>query len=120
MYHAFEDGFQNGYEKVVIIGCDIYEMHRSDIESAFNSLDNNDFVIGPALDGGYYLLGMRQLREDIFQNKNWGTDSVLGDTLSNLQREKWVLLDERNDVDTYDDIKEHPDFTSILQNRKTC
>ena len=120
MYHAFEEAFLHGYEKVVIIGCDIYEMQKADIEAAFQALESNDYVVGPAKDGGYYLLGMRQLRKDLFQDKNWGTASVLADTLSNLQNEKWVSLRERNDVDTYDDIKEHPDFQPFLKNRKPC
>ncbi len=115
MYHAFEEAFAHGYEKVVIIGCDIYEMQSSDIKAGFELLDTNKYVIGPALDGGYYLLGMTSLRKDIFENKNWGTPSVLADTLRNLQDENLALLEKRNDVDTIEDIQGHPDFQPFLK-----
>lgn len=116
MFHAFEGAFAHGYEKVVIIGCDIYEMQSQDIQASFEYLATNDYVIGPAKDGGYYLLGMTSPRKDIFENKNWGTASVLADTLRNLQDENFVLLEERNDVDTLDDIHNHPDFQVFLNN----
>lgn len=115
MFHAFQEAFAHGYDKVVIMGCDIYEMQAEDIRAGFESLDTNNIVIGPAEDGGYYLLGMTSLRKDVFENKNWGTASVLADTLRNLQDEKFVLLEERNDVDTLEDIENHPDFQVFLK-----
>ncbi len=53
MSNAFQEGFQNNYEKVVIIGSDLYDLQTRDIDEAFLQLTHNDYVIGPAKDGGY-------------------------------------------------------------------
>ena len=104
--NAFSELFEMGYEKVLIVGSDIFELGQSDIENAFEVLQTTETVIGPATDGGYYLLGMKERNVAIFQNKNWGTSTVLKETLSDLRQKKYVLLEERNDVDYYQDIKE--------------
>jgi len=59
MQNAFQNGFNNNYKKVVIVGSDLYDLKPKHINEAFNALDKNDAVIGPAEDGGYYLLGMK-------------------------------------------------------------
>jgi len=71
--------------------------------------------VGPAEDGGYYLLGMKSLKTELFQNKNWGTDTVLQDTLSDIKNEKVALMDEKNDVDYYKDIKDVKAFAPFLK-----
>lgn len=114
MKYAFQTGLKEGYEKVIIIGSDIYELDTTDIEDAFSALDQNEVVIGPAADGGYYLLGMRTLIPELFENKEWGSDSVLKDTLSQLENRPTRLLTVKNDVDTYDDIKDVPAFKHFL------
>lgn len=115
MLNAFQDGFSRGYEKIIIIGSDMYDLSQADLEEAFRFLSKNDFVVGPAEDGGYYLLGMKSLKPELFTNKDWGTDSVLADTLADLQNEKKVLLETRNDVDYYEDIKDIPAFAPFLK-----
>ncbi|MDQ3291583.1 MAG: TIGR04282 family arsenosugar biosynthesis glycosyltransferase, partial [Bacteroidota bacterium] len=82
MQNAFEKAFEAGYEQVCIIGSDCYELTEEIILQAFDKLDRNDVVIGPAQDGGYYLLGMKALHESFFMGKSWSTDSVLPDTLN--------------------------------------
>ena len=114
MRYAFAQGFEQGYEGIVIIGSDMYDMNQNDLEAAFSALDNHDFVIGPAEDGGYYLLGMKNLKSELFQNKNWGTSSVLKDTLTTLENELVCVLPERNDVDIYEDIKDIEVFQKFL------
>lgn len=118
MHQAFEQGFKEGYQKVVIIGSDLYDLESNDIVIAFRALDAHDFVIGPAQDGGYYLLGMKRLKDQLFENKNWGTPSVLRDTLANLHAESHVLLDTRNDVDVYEDIEHIKAFQPFLNSKK--
>jgi hypothetical protein len=72
-------------------------------------------VIGPAEDGGYYLLGFNgQVPAGVFENKEWGTSTVLGETLKDLKNLNCAKLEERNDVDTEDDIKDHPGFQILL------
>ncbi|MBL4887669.1 MAG: TIGR04282 family arsenosugar biosynthesis glycosyltransferase [Flavobacteriaceae bacterium] len=114
MQHAFEAAFSEGYKNVIIIGSDMYDLSQEDIEQAFGNLENNDVVIGPAEDGGYYLLGMKTLIPEVFKNKAWGTDSVLEDTKADLKSYSCNLLEERNDVDYYEDIKDHPAFKNFL------
>ncbi|MBL4663706.1 MAG: TIGR04282 family arsenosugar biosynthesis glycosyltransferase [Flavobacteriaceae bacterium] len=114
MQYAFEEGFKDGYEQIIIIGSDLFDLSQQDIETAFASLKNNDYVIGPAEDGGYYLLGMKHMKEALFQNKNWGTSSVLKDTLTNLEQESLHLLPQRNDIDYYEDIKGIEVFQQFL------
>lgn len=115
MLHAFKNGFKAGYEKVMIIGSDLYDLTAETIENAFMALENNEVVIGPAEDGGYYLLGMNSLEEKVFKNKDWGTETVRKDTLEDLKDKKVFLLGELNDVDVFEDIKHHPDFQTFLK-----
>ena len=114
MQNAFSELFDMGYEKVIIVGSDIFELGQSDIENAFEVLQTTETVIGPATDGGYYLLGMKERNAALFQNKNWGTATVLEETLADLGQKKYVLLEERNDVDYYQDIKEIDAFQQFL------
>lgn len=118
MKHAFENGLEEGFKKVVIIGSDIYDLQATDIEDAFAALDHNDVVIGPAADGGYYLLGMRILFPELFENKEWGSATVLRDTLSQLENKRTKLLAVKNDVDTYEDIKDVHAFNHFLTHIK--
>jgi len=118
MENAFADGFSKGYKNIVIIGSDIYELEQKDIEIAFTALASNQYVIGPAKDGGYYLLGMNTLHPKVFKNKDWGTKTVLKDTLGNLPKNNLTILEERNDVDFYEDIKDVAVFQKFLKDDK--
>ncbi len=111
MHNAFQSGFDDGYEKIVIIGSDLIALESTDITQAISKLDHHDIVVGPAEDGGYYLLGMKRIPENLFQNKEWGTSTVLSDTLLDISNLKYFLLEEKNDIDTYEDIKNIPFFT---------
>lgn len=115
MARAFEQGFQDGYQKIVIVGSDLYELQAADIERAFLSLDQHDVVIGPALDGGYYLLGMKQLEPALFQYKSWGTESVYKDTMDHLKDRSVAILETKNDIDTYEDLLGNPAFDPFLK-----
>ncbi|MFO8147287.1 MAG: TIGR04282 family arsenosugar biosynthesis glycosyltransferase [Bacteroidota bacterium] len=115
MQYAFEEGFENGFRNIIIIGSDMYDLETSDLENAFILLKNKEYVIGPAADGGYYLLGMRTLEPKIFQNKEWGTSTVLHETLNDLKGKNIALTDLRNDVDLFTDIKDHEDFQKFFK-----
>ncbi|MCJ7467709.1 MAG: TIGR04282 family arsenosugar biosynthesis glycosyltransferase [Maribacter sp.] len=116
MGNAFHEGFADGFTKICIIGSDLYDLSQKDIRNAFTALDQNDVVIGPAADGGYYLLGMKKWNGEVFKNKKWGTDTVLEETLADLLNEKVTLLDVRNDIDIYEDIKDIQAFRPFLKN----
>ncbi|MBT8393349.1 MAG: glycosyltransferase [Flavobacteriaceae bacterium] len=104
MQNAFINAFNKKYEKVAIIGSDLFDLNQNHINEAFKSLNKKDFVIGPAHDGGYYLLGMKSLNSHVFKNKDWGTSSVLRDTLADLKGKSVYLLETLNDIDVYDDL----------------
>ncbi|MFA0963093.1 TIGR04282 family arsenosugar biosynthesis glycosyltransferase [Roseivirga sp. BDSF3-8] len=107
MKAAFTDQFDQGYEKVAIIGSDCPELDSSTIRKAYEMLDKYDVVLGPSEDGGYYLLAMKSLHEWLFQNKEWSTESVLQDTLEDLRTTGRTvgLLQTMNDIDTEEDLK---------------
>lgn len=115
MMNAFDEGFMAGFENIIIIGSDMFHLDQIDLEAAFSKLVDHDFVVGPAQDGGYYLLGMKSLKKELFQNKEWGTDTVLSETLKNLESKKVALLEEKNDVDYYEDIKDIEAFAPFLK-----
>ena len=119
MLSAFRDGFESGYKNIVIIGSDILDLTEEIIYEAFDSLKYNRIVLGPAEDGGYYLLGMNKLHTTIFFNKKWGTSTVLSDTLIDLKNHNIKMLEELNDIDTYSDIKKHTIFKPYLINDKS-
>ena len=115
MANAFQTGFAQNYDKICIIGSDMYDLDAATIEDAFTQLQSCDVVIGPAADGGYYLLGMNTLHSTIFKNKEWGTDTVLSQTLEDIHHLNVHLLDVRNDIDRVEDIKDIPEFQKYLK-----
>lgn len=114
MEKALRETFAAGYTRVVLIGSDLYDLATEDLVEAFRQLDRHEVVLGPAGDGGYYLVGLRQLLPGLFQNKQWGTQTVLKDTLADLRGTDTHLLPVRNDVDRYEDIKGNPVFEPFL------
>ena len=118
MMSAFWEGFKNGYQKIVVIGSDMYDLSKHDLEEAFAKLDHHDFILGPAEDGGYYLLGMKKMNEALFQSKDWGKSTVLEATLHNLANENHHLLPKKNDVAHYEDIQHIEVFQPFLKHMK--
>lgn len=114
MLNAFKDAFQNNYEKVIIIGSDLYDLQPKHIEEAIEALHRNDVVIGPAKDGGYYLLGMKTLHKKAFAPKAWGTETVLADTLNDLDNQNIHLLETLNDIDHAEDLEPYEAFKNYL------
>jgi hypothetical protein len=106
MQAAFEDCFNIGYKKLIIIGSDCYELTTEHIESAFAQLEKTDIVAGPAKDGGYYLLGMKKPNPTIFNLEAWSTANVLASTLQKCTDEglSYYLLPLLNDVDEAEDV----------------
>ena len=108
MLNAFQDVFNLNFSKVVIIGSDLLDLNATVISEAFQHLEKNDAIIGPAKDGGYYLLGLKKLYPKIFKDKKWGTETVREETLSDLINNSVYMLEELNDIDTFDDMKHYP------------
>lgn len=114
MKNAFENGFKKGYEKIIIVGSDLYDLNTEIINQAFKQLDTNDNVIGPAEDGGYYLLGMKTLNPSVFDIENWGTETVYKQTISKLTSSLYVL-ETLNDIDYVEDLKPYDIFNKYLK-----
>ena len=106
MQDTFKHLFNEGYSKVCIIGSDCYELNNNIIETAFEKLDNADVVIGPVMDGGYYLLGCNKLIPEFFINKAWSTETVFADTLKDASALKLSIqqLPVLNDIDDEKDL----------------
>lgn len=106
MMHAFSQAFHAKYNYVVIIGTDCIELSSEILQEAFHRLDEHDVVIGPAQDGGYYLLGMKRIHQALFQHKRWSSDSVLTETLKDVTKlnVSCFLLQELRDIDTEEDL----------------
>ena len=106
MEHAFETLFTKGYQHCIIIGSDCPGIEPSLVENAFLSFVDNDVVIGPAEDGGYYLLGMKKLIKPVFRDKEWSTSNVFSETIAAIQNLHlaFKILPVLNDVDEEKDV----------------
>ena len=106
MKNAFELLFDKGYKEIAIIGSDCYELTAEILLTAFDQLRNVDIVIGPATDGGYYLLGLNILIPQLFENKNWSSNKVLSETITQIHSYNYSLyqLQALNDVDEEKDV----------------
>jgi rSAM/selenodomain-associated transferase 1 len=111
MLHAFQTCFNaqsNFISKVIIIGSDCPYITPALIDNAFSVLDDHDIVIGPTLDGGYYLLGMKKLHQELFYNVNWSSETVFTSTLEKIKNSglSYGQTELLNDIDTYEDWME--------------
>lgn len=107
MHQVFETIFARGYQQVLIIGTDVPTVPLDHLKQALTKLEQHDLVLGPAQDGGYYLIGLKQPRPTLFRDIPWSTDQVL-----TLTRDKALtvglttaLLEPWRDVDTLADLQ---------------
>lgn len=93
------------HTKVVIIGSDCPKLSHDIIAKSFDSLDTTDIVVGPAKDGGYYLLGCKKVVDALFENIPWSTSMVLAQTIKKINDESLTfhLLEPLADIDTEED-----------------
>lgn len=107
MSNAFKEVFDQGLGPVCIIGSDCYDLQTNHLHEAFFHLVKNDFVVGPAKDGGYYLIGMKDFDEGVFQNIKWSTETVFFETLEYVKgkRKSYQLLQSLRDIDTAEDLE---------------
>jgi len=112
MLKAIIEGFQDGCTSIIIIGSDIPDISSAIIQRAFEELRKTNLVLGPAADGGYYLIGLQKMDPDrlarkLFQNIDWGTSRVLAQTIAVADKIGigYALLESLDDVDRPDDLK---------------
>ena len=106
MHNAFSDLFKKGYESIVIIGSDCYDLDKQIIVDSFQLLNSHDVVIGPALDGGYYLLGLKKNLPEIFNEMPWSSPLLMNETTKILNELSYTIgfLPSLNDVDEKSDL----------------
>jgi len=94
------------YKKVCIIGSDLPTLQKQDVVGSFDKLNLYDLVLGPAIDGGYYLVALKAVHPEIFQGVDWGTGSVLSQTLQNARQNHLGVyqLSVEEDIDTFSDL----------------
>ncbi len=107
MQQAFATLFGKGYQRVFIIGTDVPSLPLDHYKQALTLLDTHDVVLGPAMDGGYYLIGLKQPGPELFAGIAWSTDRVLAATQEKAASLglKTALLPSWRDVDTIEDLQ---------------
>ncbi|MEN8928404.1 MAG: TIGR04282 family arsenosugar biosynthesis glycosyltransferase [Flavobacteriales bacterium] len=108
MRNAMVKATDAGYEKVMMIGSDCYQLTQQELEKGFNILESSDFVFGPANDGGYYLIGTRTTFTKVFDNKTWSTATVLYEAIRDVENADLSHgeLSTLSDVDYEEDLGE--------------
>jgi rSAM/selenodomain-associated transferase 1 len=108
MANAFNQLFSRGYKKGVLIGSDIPGLSAAILKDAFNLLELVDCVIGPGIDDGYYLIGMKKLYPMLFKGISWSTSKVLDNTIDIAKKNdiSVKLLVRLRDIDTIVELKE--------------
>lgn len=115
MSNAFAFLFAKGYQNVVIIGTDCPYLKSEDLQRAFLNLSQADIVVGPAKDGGYYLIGMSKFYPELFKDIPWSTSEVLDKTLerANALNLDYEFLKVLSDIDTLQDWENFTNGTKI-------
>jgi hypothetical protein len=107
MTRALEAMFARGYQRALIVGTDVPSLPLEYYQQALGRLEQHDLVLGPAQDGGYYLIGLKKPAPALFEKIPWSTDRVLALTCEHAGRLglSHALLPEWRDVDTVDDLR---------------
>ncbi len=103
--NALRELEQTGFEKKMIIGSDCPYITSEIINEAFDSLEENDLVVGPTFDGGYYLIGMKSIHKPLFENIQWSTEYVFGETIEKAKKLNLKIwsLKKLSDIDYFED-----------------
>lgn len=119
MRNAFLYSFQNGATSSILIGSDCPELSPLHLKEAFQILEHKDVVLGPAKDGGYYLVGLKSDTPELFHGIEWSTDTVFSSSLEKLQwaRKQVGLLPVLTDLDEISDL-EYFESKGLLDWRK--
>jgi rSAM/selenodomain-associated transferase 1 len=106
MSGAFEEAFRRGARQAVLVGSDVPSASREHVLDALGSLRDHDVVLGPALDGGYYLVGLARPRPELFRDMTWSTASVFATTVARAGALglRVRVLESLRDIDTLEDV----------------
>lgn len=123
--NAFSSAFGNGVQKAVAIASDVPDLSADILKEAIQALDEHDIVIGPCYDGGYYLIGMKRLHNELFNGISWSTEQVYQQTLAATGKSGLTVhqLQPLIDIDTEADLhkwsqmnrRQQPAFDEFLK-----
>jgi rSAM/selenodomain-associated transferase 1 len=107
MFHAFREIISHGYRKASLVGVDIPDLSSHIILKAFKMLNKCDVVFGPAQDGGYYLIGMKQPIHELFHGIPWSSGITLQRSMEKARDLRYTvsLTEQLSDIDTIEDVK---------------
>ncbi|MFW5803574.1 MAG: TIGR04283 family arsenosugar biosynthesis glycosyltransferase [Verrucomicrobiota bacterium] len=122
MHHAFANAFDHGAERVLVVGTDVPDVSADLLRRAIGALDHCDGVLGPAADGGYYLIGLKNSCRELFEDIDWGTERVAEQTRAAGRRLglKLTEMPELNDVDRPEDatlLRNNPKFADVFTDK---
>ena len=108
MQHAFEEMFEKGYDKIIIMGSDIPHLNNATINQSFEELKTNDIVLGSRKDGGYYLIGFNKqtFMKNVFENIEWSSPKVTKQILQKFHKKNTYLAKELNNIATLEELKD--------------
>jgi len=122
MSNAFDDSFSKGFRNMILIGTDFPDLPAEIIDQAFKYLPENDAVIGPSVDGGYYLIGFNAdtFLPAVFDDMPWGTENVFEKTIKVLNNKglKIHILPKWRDIDTFEDLEVF--YKTYSENKSTA
>lgn len=106
MARAFTEAFEDDYHQVMLIGADCPHLSPAILATGFSRLADHDLILGPASDGGYYLIGLTRPCPDLFRHRSWGSNLLLAETVAAAKRSalNLYLLEELPDVDRPEDL----------------
>jgi rSAM/selenodomain-associated transferase 1 len=107
MQHAIQQSLNEGFQKIVVIGTDCPHLPTEYVQKAFDLLDKHDIAIGPAEDGGYYLLAISQDHPCLFEGISWSTENVLKQTIAAIKKNdvSYALLPALFDIDDFESLQ---------------
>jgi len=114
--HAVEETFGDGFEIVIVIGSDCPKLNVEHLKKACIELADVDVVLGPAKDGGYYLIGMKSPHKELFRDKTWSSPSLFDQTMDTMIKNglSWYELPILGDIDTVEDLERYSFMDSVL------
>ena len=107
MQNCFYDAFELNFDKIILIGSDTPDITDQIISQGFAELDKHDIIIGPAHDGGFYLIGMKEPHENLLNKRTYGHEQVLNELLNEIENRNLSVfkLPTLIDIDVKDDLK---------------
>jgi len=110
--HAFQRAFEKGYSQVVLIGCVTPTLSKKTIQNAYKVLRSKDVVFGPTLEGSYYLIGLSNMIDDVFDKIDWASDQAIYSQMVSMVSEKSL---DWNELDLWYDLRQPEDFEFLVR-----